>query len=64
MSESIEIDGVVTPTFDIVDRYFDIGDFIGISGTAFKNQRGFPTVSAEAIQLLSKSISPMPEKHH
>lgn len=64
MSESIEIDGVGTLTFDIVDRFFDVGDFIGISGTAFKNQRGFPTVSTEAIQLLSKSISPMPEKHH
>jgi lysyl-tRNA synthetase, class II len=47
-----------------VDKYFDIGDFIGISGIAFKNQRGFSALAIESIQLLTKSISPLPEKHH
>lgn len=64
VSESVKIEWVTTPTFDIVDRYFDVGDFIGISGIAFKNQRWVPAVSIKAIQLLSKSISPLPEKHH
>lgn len=62
--DTLEIGGVQVEIFDVIERYFDIGDFIGISGFAFKNQRSQPTILAEKVQLLSKSISPLPSKFH
>ncbi len=48
----------------IVQKYFDIGDFIWANGQAFKNKKWEPTLLVTHIQLLSKSISPLPEKHY
>lgn len=63
-SNNYTVDAINLTSFDIVDKYFDVGDFIGVSGIIFKSQRGFPTIMMEHVQLLSKSISPLPEKHH
>ena len=45
-------------------RFFDIGDFIGLSGTIFRTRTGEATVKADSLTLLSKSLHPLPEKHH
>ncbi|MDR2519784.1 MAG: lysine--tRNA ligase [Eubacteriaceae bacterium] len=42
----------------------DIGDIIGVEGTAFKTNRGQISVRVEKISLLAKSIQTMPEKFH
>jgi len=42
----------------------DIGDFIGVSGKVFKTKTGEPTIWAEKIEILSKSLHPLPEKWH
>ena len=47
-----------------VFRIADIGDWLGISGTVFKTNRGETTVKAEKIAFLSKSLRPLPEKYH
>ena len=43
---------------------WDLGDIIGIKGTVFKTKTGEISVKAENIQLLTKSLLPMPEKFH
>ena len=42
----------------------DIGDIFGITGKVFKTKTGEISVHAESIQLLSKSLQPLPEKFH
>ena len=45
-------------------KKWDIGDIIGVEGTVFKTQTGEISVHATKIQLLSKSLIPLPEKFH
>jgi len=45
-------------------RRFDSGDIIGVEGVVFRTRTGELTVLASAVQLLSKSIRPLPEKWH
>ncbi|HLC32127.1 MAG TPA: lysine--tRNA ligase [Candidatus Nanoarchaeia archaeon] len=42
----------------------DIGDFIGVSGTVFRTKRGELSVLVNKIDLLSKSLLPLPDKWH
>ena len=43
---------------------FDIGDIVGIAGTVFRTQTGEVTVHATHIELLTKSLLPLPEKYN
>lgn len=45
-------------------KKFDIGDIVGIDGTVFKTKTKELTVLARSIELLSKSLRPLPEKWH
>ena len=45
-------------------RKFDIGDIIGVRGYVFRTQTGEITIHVENLQLLSKSLRPLPEKYH
>ena len=45
-------------------KQFDIGDFIGLKGSLFQTKTGEWTLLATHIQLLCKSIRPLPEKFH
>jgi lysyl-tRNA synthetase class 2 len=42
----------------------DVGDWIGIEGPLFRTRSGEITVRAESVELLAKSIRPLPEKWH
>jgi lysyl-tRNA synthetase class 2 len=42
----------------------DLGDLIGIEGTALCSRRGELTLRITAYSLLAKSLRPPPEKHH
>ncbi|MFX4263826.1 lysine--tRNA ligase [Pelotomaculum propionicicum] len=42
----------------------DIGDIIGVQGSVFKTRMGEITVAAANLNLLSKSLRPLPEKWH
>ncbi|HUU45239.1 MAG TPA: lysine--tRNA ligase [Acidobacteriota bacterium] len=44
--------------------WFDVGDFVGVTGTVFRTRTDEVTVRVEAIELLSKSLRPLPEKWH
>ncbi len=43
---------------------YDIGDIVGIKGTIFKTQTGEVTVHATHLEMLTKSLLPLPEKHN
>jgi lysyl-tRNA synthetase class 2 len=43
---------------------FDLGDLIGVDGTAFMSRRGELTLRVDAYELLAKSLRPPPDKHH
>jgi lysyl-tRNA synthetase class 2 len=43
---------------------YDIGDIVGIRGTVFKTQTGEVTVHATHLEMLTKSLLPLPEKHN
>ena len=45
-------------------KKFDIGDIVGIEGFVFKTQTGEISVHVHKIDLLSKSLLPLPEKFH
>ncbi len=45
-------------------KKYDIGDIVGVRGDVFRTQRGEMSVRARDIQLLSKSLRPLPEKFH
>jgi lysyl-tRNA synthetase class 2 len=42
----------------------DLGDLIGVDGTAFCSRRGELTLRVDAFTLLAKSLRPPPDKHH
>ena len=51
---------------DTYNRFkkWDIGDILGVKGYVFRTQTGELTVHASELQLLSKSLRPLPEKFH
>jgi lysyl-tRNA synthetase, class II len=42
----------------------DLGDLIGVDGTAFVSRRGELTLRVTGFQILAKSLRPPPDKHH
>jgi len=45
-------------------KRWDIGDIIGVCGTMFRTKTGELSVKASEIELLTKSLRPLPEKFH
>lgn len=42
----------------------DLGDFIGVEGACFVTKTGEPSLKVARLQVLSKSLRPLPEKWH
>ncbi|MCW3065815.1 MAG: lysyl-tRNA synthetase [Solirubrobacterales bacterium] len=42
----------------------DLGDLVGVEGTAFRSKRGELSLRVEDFAVLAKSLRPPPEKHH
>lgn len=45
-------------------KLIDLGDFIGVEGTCFVTKTGEPTLKIHALEVLGKSLHPLPEKWH
>ena len=43
---------------------FDIGDIVGVRGTVFRTQTGEISVHATHLEMLTKSLLPLPEKYN
>ncbi len=55
-----EVGAEVIEMFKLVD----LGDFIGVDGTCFLTKTGEPTLKLHTLEILGKSLRPMPEKWH
>src|SRR6267143_5023363 len=47
-----------------VFKLLDLGDFIGVEGTCFTTKTGESTLKVHKLELLAKSLRPLPEKWH
>lgn len=45
-------------------KHWDLGDIVGVSGQLFKTKTGELSIKADAIQLLTKALRPLPDKFH
>jgi len=45
-------------------KTWDIGDIVGASGKIFKTNKGELSVHADSIELITKSLRPLPDKYH
>ena len=45
-------------------KKWDIGDIIGAEGTVFRTQKGELSVRCDEVELVTKSLRPLPEKYH
>src|SRR5436190_4907624 len=51
---------------DVIEMFklVDLGDFIGVEGTCFLTKTGEPTLKVHQLEMLGKSLRPLPEKWH
>lgn len=50
--------------FGFFKKYIDAGDFVGIDGKIIKTKTGQISILVRKLELLTKSILPLPEKFH
>ena len=50
--------------FSLFKKYIDAGDFVGCSGIVMKSKTGEISILVKKMQILSKSLLPLPEKFH
>ena len=48
----------------LLKESLDVGDYVGVTGSVFRTRTGELTLKTTALQLLSKSLRPLPEKWH
>ena len=46
-----------------IEKKFDLGDLLGVTGLLFKTQKGELTIFAKEVTLLCKTLLPLPDKH-
>ena len=51
-------------TFKFIEKFIDVGDIVSAHGTLFKTQKGELSIHATTVELLTKSVRPLPEKWH
>lgn len=59
----VRINNVGEDAFEAI-KGLDVGDWIGARGCVMRTRRGELSVSVEAVELLTKSLRPLPEKFH
>ena len=62
--ESHTINDQELSAYKIVDKYVDVGDFIGVKGELFVTKHGELTLFVNEYQLLSKAVRPLGDKRH
>ncbi|HEY0369934.1 MAG TPA: lysine--tRNA ligase [Chthoniobacterales bacterium] len=51
---------------DVMETFalLDLGDFLGVEGSCFLTKTGEPTLKVTKLEVLAKSLRPLPEKWH
>ncbi len=50
--------------YELLQKYFDVGDFIETRGTLFRTKKKEKTLLVDDFKILAKSVLPLPEKWH
>nr|WP_255724644.1 lysine--tRNA ligase [Shimazuella soli] len=59
----VRLDQVGEEQYEVFSQS-DMGDYLGVTGTVFKTNRGELSVRAKELSFLSKALRPLPEKYH
>lgn len=59
----IRKDNIGEQNYQEFTDFYDLGDFVEITGTAFETKTKEPTILASSIKILSKTLLPLPDKH-
>ena len=59
----IRINNVGEEAFEKI-KDLDVGDWVGVEGAVMRTRRGQLSVAPTSVELLSKSLRPLPEKFH
>lgn len=49
---------------DFFSKYVDAGDIVGVEGTVMKTKRGELSILVQKLEILTKTLKPLPEKWH
>ena len=60
----IRKDDVGEAAYQEFDELWDLGDIVGVQGVMMRTNKGELTVQAHRIELLNKTLRPLPEKYH
>ena len=60
----IRKDDVGETAYTQFNDLWDLGDIVAVSGTLMRTNKGELTVHASRIELLNKTLQPLPEKYH
>lgn len=60
----VKIDVIGDEQYKNLASTLDIGDIVGVKGEVFRTRRGEISIKVSEIQILSKSLLPLPEKYH
>jgi len=58
----VKVNNVGQETYDLFDKV-DLGDIVGCEGTLFVTRTGQQTLSVTSLELLTKALHPLPDKH-
>ncbi|MBF0285574.1 MAG: lysine--tRNA ligase [Magnetococcales bacterium] len=61
---AVQKDAVGAEFYQEVFRKLDVGDQVGVEGTLFRTKTHELTIRVSRLQLLTKSLRPLPEKFH
>ncbi len=62
--DSLEINGQEVTAYKFVEKYFDVGDFIGVHGELFETNHWELTLFVNEFQMMSKALRPLWDKWH
>ena len=60
----VKLDALGADKYAEFKKQIDIGDIVGVKGDVFITHRGEVSVAVTELTLLSKSLTPLPEKWH
>lgn len=60
----IRADNMKHNEFEYFDELIDVGDFVEVTGKLFTTKKGQESLEVTKFKLLSKSLSPLPDKWH
>lgn len=59
-----QLDAIGEEAHELFVGTVDIGDFVEVSGSFFETKQGQMTIQAKSWRMLSKTLSPLPDKWH